>query len=219
MIRNHNILPDEIKRAGRIFHILKRSYLNNETGLNHRTPLDLLVATILSAQCTDKRVNIVAGVLFKEYHSVADYAHADPRQFEKIIKSTGFYRMKAKHIIHACQKLISDFHGKVPPTMEELLTLPGVGRKTANVILSNYFKMAEGIVVDTHVKRVSIRLNFSRQSNPGKVETDLMSLFPKKHWIAIGNIFVLHGRYVCKSRKPLCSECKVAIGCPSCLIK
>jgi endonuclease-3 len=213
------MLPDEIKRADRIFQILKLSYLNSETALNHRTPLELLVATILSAQCTDKRVNIVTGALFREYHSVEDYAHADPRQFEKIIRSTGFYRMKAKHIIHTCQKLISDFHRKIPSTMEELLILPGVGRKTANVILSNYFKLAEGIVVDTHVKRVSIRLNFSRQSNPGKVETDLMSLFPKKHWIAIGNIFVLHGRYVCKSRKPLCSECKVAIDCPSCLIK
>ncbi|MBA4311243.1 MAG: endonuclease III [Chlorobiaceae bacterium] len=219
MHRDNNALPAEIKRAGRIFRILKSRYTNNETALIHKTPLDLLIATILSAQCTDKRVNIVTETLFKKYHTADDYANADSHQFEKEIRSTGFYRMKSKHIIRACKKIISDFHGKVPSTMEELLSLPGVGRKTANVILSNYFKVTEGIVVDTHVKRVSKRLNFSIHSDPEKIERDLMSLFPKNNWIAIGNIFVLHGRYVCKSRKPLCDDCLIAAECPSRLIK
>ncbi|MBI5019807.1 MAG: endonuclease III [Ignavibacteriales bacterium] len=215
MIRTDTIHPEETQRAGRIFHILKRSYTEDETALNHRTALDLLVATILSAQCTDKRVNLVTEKLFKEYHSVKDYANADVNHLEMMIKSTGFYHVKARHIVQTCQKLISDFNGIIPSTMKELLTLPGIGRKTANVILSNYFKKTEGIVVDTHVRRVSIRLHFSHQSSPENIERDLMTLFPKKDWITFGNIFVLHGRYICKSRKPLCPGCKIARYCPS----
>lgn len=203
------------QRAAKIISILKRSLPNPEVALEYRTPLELLIATILSAQCTDKRVNIVTKELFRKYHNVEDYAKADPRELERDIHSTGFFRAKAKNIIACCQTLINDYGGAVPDSMEKLTRLAGVGRKTANVVLGNVFGKIEGIVVDTHVGRVSQRLGLSTQQDPGKIEQDLMRVIPKENWIATGNLFVLHGRQTCGARTPACPECTIKSLCPS----
>lgn len=208
MTKNH-------KKAHTIFGILKKTYSQAKVALHFYSPTELLVATILSAQCTDKRVNIVTESLFKKYRGVRDYANADIKAFEKDIKSTGFYRNKAKNIIAASQRIIKNFGGRVPDTMEGLLTLPGVARKTANIVLTNSYGRVEGIAVDTHVKRLSGRLGFTENQDPNKIEQDLMKLFPKKEWPCINSVLIEHGRKICDARKPLCLECPVARLCES----
>ena len=206
---------DRKKRASAVSSRLKRLYPEARTALDHSSPLELLISTILSAQCTDQRVNMVTKDLFKRYRTAAEYANAQPQELEQIIRSTGFYRAKAKSIINCCKELIGTHGGEVPDSMEELVRLPGVGRKTANVILGNFFGKAEGIVVDTHVKRLSGRLGFSKESTPEKIELDLMEVVPRKGWIAIGNLLILHGRRICQARKPACAECRISELCPS----
>jgi len=204
--------PDRTKR---ILQLLESAYLRAECSLNFSNPLELLVATILSAQCTDKRVNIVTENLFRKYRSAEDYACAASEVLENDIRSTGFYRNKAKNIQGACRALRNTFHCSVPDTMEDLLQLPGVARKTANVVLGNAFQKAAGIVVDTHVFRVSRRLGFSNAKTPENVEQDLMQIIPQKRWIDFSHQVILHGRMVCKARKPLCPQCPLEILCHS----
>ncbi|PIU41137.1 MAG: endonuclease III [Candidatus Omnitrophica bacterium CG07_land_8_20_14_0_80_42_15] len=203
------------QKAQRIFCILKKTYPRAKIALDFTSPIQLLVATILSAQCTDKRVNIVTESLFKKYKTERDYANADLKTFEKDIRSTGFYRNKAKNIIASAQKILKEFNGKVPDTMEALLTLPGVARKTANIVLSNAYGKIEGIAVDTHVRRLSGRLGFTDNENPEKIELDLMKLFPKDEWFPINRVLIEHGRNICNAKKPLCPECLVSSLCPS----
>jgi endonuclease-3 len=203
------------ERVRPIIQRLKKQYPEAECSLTHRNPLQLLVATILSAQCTDERVNIVTKTLFKEYRTAADFANADPRVFEEQIKSTGFYRNKTKSIISMAQSLIEHHDGKVPRTMNELVRLPGVGRKTANVVLGNAFGIDEGIVVDTHVKRISNRLGFTKHNDPDKIEQDLIGLVPKKDWTLWPHLLIHHGRAICQARTPKCEVCSINQLCPS----
>jgi endonuclease-3 len=203
------------ERVRPIIQRLKKRYPEAECSLIHRNPLQLLVATILSAQCTDERVNIVTKTLFKEYRTAADFANADPRVFEEQIKSTGFYRNKTKSIISMAQSLIEYHDGKVPRTMDELVKLPGVGRKTANVVLGNAFGIDEGIVVDTHVKRISNRLGFTKHKDPDKIERDLIDLVPKKDWTLWPHLLIHHGRAICQARTPKCEMCPINQLCPS----
>lgn len=213
-----NILKiDKQKAAERvkaIFPILKKTYPNAKCALDHINPLELLVATILSAQCTDVRVNIVTKTLFKKYKTAADWANAPLEQIEQDIKTTGFYRNKAANIQKACRKLCDNFDGKVPSTMEELLTLNGVGRKTANVVLGNAFD-TPGVVCDTHVIRLSRRLQLSENSDPVKLEFDLMEIVPRKNWTLFSHLIVFHGRNICQARKPKCDVCPIAQYCPA----
>ncbi len=190
----------------RITELLLKKYPSPKIALNFTNPLELLVATILSSQCTDVRVNKVTERLFKKYKTVKDYANADIKSFEQEIKSTGFYKNKAKMIINAAKKLVSDFGGRIPSTMEELTTLPGVGRKTASVVLSAAFNIP-AIAVDTHVLRVSNRLGLVKSEDPEKIEMQLRNLIPEDKWIDFSLAMILHGRETCKARKPLCKEC------------
>ena len=203
------------QRARVIVSRLRRLYPQSNVALTHTNPLELLIATILSAQCTDVRVNIVTKDLFKKYRTVQDYAKASQRELEKDVHSTGFYRSKAKNIINCCKMLLSEFGGNVPDSMEELTKLAGVGRKTANVVLSNYFGIHAGIVVDTHVKRLAFRLGLTAKTNPEQVERDLTAIIPQKDWMSISNMLILHGRKVCPARKPKCAECSLNDVCPS----
>jgi endonuclease-3 len=205
---------DRRERALRIVEILGREFPEARTALLHRSPFQLLVATILSAQCTDERVNIVTPILFDRYKTPSDFAAADPAELEGIIRSTGFFRMKAKNIIGCARELEGRFGGAVPPRMEDLVTLPGVGRKTANVALGQAFGIASGVVVDTHVFRLAHRMGFSNEKTPEKVEVDLMEAFPKGTWIEISSSFILHGRRTCPARKPKCDICPVVALCP-----
>jgi len=198
-----------------IFAILKKEYPTAAIALKHENPFQLLVATILSAQCTDKRVNIVTKKLFKKYKKAEDFANANLRELEKEIYSTGFYHNKAKHIINSAKKIQSDFSGKVPSAMDELIQLPGVARKTANIVLSGGFGKIDGIAVDTHVLRLSQRLGFSKNKTPEKIEIDLMEIFLKKDWPAVSNVLIWHGRKICSSRKPFCTKCALNKLCPS----
>lgn len=191
---------------------MKKEYPEAGCALNHKQPLELLIATILSAQCTDERVNIVTGELFKKYCTVEDYASASQRQLENAIRSTGFFRNKAKNIRTACRQMIDEFGGKVPNNMEGLLTLAGVGRKTANVILGNAYGIA-GIVCDTHVIRLSRLMGFSDNQDPVKLEFDLMKLFAKKDWTLMGHLLIFHGRKICIARRPDCDHCPVRSYC------
>ncbi len=202
-------------RAKHVLSLLKVAYPSARTELIHRTPFELLIATILSAQCTDERVNIVTRTLFTTYRSPDDFAKANQAELEKDIHSTGFFRMKARSIINCSRAIVECHHGSVPSSMEELVRLPGVGRKTANVVLTEAFGKNEGIVVDTHVHRVSQRLGLTAADEPEKIEQDLMSLFDQNEWGAVGTILILHGRRICNARKPKCSECAVATLCPS----
>src|SRR5256885_7499554 len=202
-------------RAGEVLRRLSREYPSARTALDFRNPLELLVATILSAQCTDKRVNMVTPGLFKKYRRAADYANAPQTELENAIKSTGFFRSKAKSIRGAMRAIAEEHNGKVPDTMEELRALPGVGRKTANVVLGNAFAKNEGIVVDTHVVRLSKRLRLTRHSEPEKIERDLMKLVPREHWTDWSHWLIWHGRRRCFARKPDCSRCEVFQLCPS----
>jgi endonuclease-3 len=203
------------KRTGRIIALLKKRYPDARCALDYTDPLELLVATILSAQCTDKRVNLVTKGLFARYKTAADYAAADPAAFQQEIRSTGFYRNKAKSILASAARLVSDFGGAVPDTMEGLLTLPGVARKTANVVLGNAFGKNEGIVVDTHVRRLAGRLKLSPHDDPVKIERDLMELVPRPQWTLFGHLLIFHGRGICFARKPDCAACPVNRLCPS----
>lgn len=203
------------KRIPEIIGILYQEYPKSRTALDFRTPLQILVATILSAQCTDARVNMITPTLFEKYSSALDFANAKPEELQEEIRSTGFFRNKSKNIISASRKIVDQFGGDVPGTMEELLTLPGVARKTANIVLSSGFGRAEGIAVDTHVKRLSRRLGLSREKDPDKIEQDLLALIPKKNWLDFNYVIVNHGRQVCQARKPRCPDCRLISLCPS----
>ena len=205
------------KRVEKIFPILKKRYPDAKIALVHSDPVQLLVATILSAQCTDVRVNIVTRDLFVKYKDVYAFANCDLREFEADIRSTGFYRNKAKNIKAACAAIVEDHGGKVPDTMAELVKLAGVGRKTANVLLGNAFD-TQGITCDTHVIRLSRRLGLSENGDPVKLEHDLMEIVPKKKWggwTMFSHLLIFHGRNICKARKPDCDNCPVAGFCPS----
>ncbi|MGO8838091.1 MAG: endonuclease III [Limisphaerales bacterium] len=202
------------ERAMKIFVALDRTYPEAHCELKHADPLQLLVATILSVQCTDKRVNLVTKELFKKYHSAADYANAPLADLEQAIKSTGFFRNKAENIQACCRKLIESHGGVVPRTMEELTQLDGVGRKTANVVLGNAFGINVGVVVDTHVARLSQRLGLTKQKTPEKIETDLMALVPQKQWTPFSHWLIWHGRRRCDARRPDCEHCEVKSLCP-----
>src|SRR4029077_3010767 len=203
------------ERVAKLIKIWPQVYPNAHTELNFSNPLELLIATILSAQCTDKRVNLVTPGLFKKYRTAKDYAKAPQTELEKAIKSTGFFRNKTKSIRAATSTIAEKFDGKVPSTMEELRELPGVGRKTANVVLGNAFGKNEGIVVDTHVARLSQRLGLTKQKDPEKIERDLMKLVPREHWTNWSHWLIWHGRRRCYARKPDCSNCEVFWLCPS----
>ncbi len=203
------------ERAMKIIAALDRTYPEAHCELNHADPLQLLIATILSAQCTDKRVNIVTKELFKKYRSAADYANAPLVELEQAIKSTGFFRNKAKNIQACCRKLIVRHAGNVPQTMEELTQLDGVGRKTANVVLGNAFGINVGVVVDTHIARLSQRLGLTKQKTPEKIEPDLMALVPQKQWTLFSHWLIWHGRCRCNARRPDCEGCEIKKLCPS----
>jgi len=194
-------------RVDPILHGPDRMYPNATCALHHRTPCDLLVATILSAQCTDKRVNEVTPGLFAKYPTPRDFAAVRPEVLAQDIRSTGFFNNKAKSIVGAAQKVIRDFGGKVPQTMEEMLSIPGAARKTANVVLGTAYGIAVGVVVDTHVQRVARRLDLTKQTDPGKIEQDLMKSVPQDRWILFSHQVIHHGRALCQARKPRCAEC------------
>lgn len=202
-------------RSPAILDRLKHAYPDARCALDHRNAFELLVATILSAQTTDVRVNLVTPKLFSRYPNAAALARARQADVEAIIKSTGFFRNKARSIIGMAQAVVADHKGKVPGTMDELLTLPGVGRKTANVVLGNAFGLNEGVVVDTHVARLSKLLGLTRQTDPGKIEQALMKLFPRDDWALLSHLLIFHGRRVCIARRPKCGECVLADLCPS----
>ena len=196
------------KRVKDIIKILTKTIPDTTIALKFSSPLELLIATILSAQCTDVRVNEVTATLFKKYRSAKDYAQADLSELEQDIRPTGFYRNKAKSIQKCCQELLARFRGDVPQTLEEMVTLPGVGRKTANVILGNAFGIP-GIVVETHVHRVSQRIGLTKKDDPVKIEFDLMEVVPKEEWTHFSNLLIWHGRRTCVARKPLCDSCAI----------
>jgi endonuclease-3 len=202
-------------RVGRIIAGLRKAYPDAHCELNHSNPLELLVATILSAQCTDKRVNIVTDGLFRKYRSAVDYAQADARELEQDIKTAGCYRNKAKNIQACCRKLAEKHGGEVPRTMDELTHLDGVGRKTANVVLGNAFDTNVGVVVDTHVGRLAERLGLTGEKHPEKVEQDLMKLVPREQWTLFSHLLIWHGRRRCSARKPDCAACEIQALCPS----
>lgn len=202
-------------RAQKIFKLLKKEFPRPITALHHQNAFQLLIATILSAQTTDERVNMVTKTLFTRYKTPKALAEANPSDVEQEIRSTGFYKMKTKSIIGCSKGLLERFGGEVPKSLEELISLPGVGRKTANVVLGQVYGIASGVVVDTHVHRLSQRLGYTDADTPEKKEQDLMALFPQSQWIDIGTLLILHGRKTCKARSPNCSECVVRELCPS----
>ena len=203
------------KRIAEIIKILRKAYPTGRTALYYETPFQILIATVLAAQCTDERVNKVTPHLFRKYKTVFDFAKAKQSILEQEIRSTGLYRNKAKHIIATSKKIVENFEGKVPDNMKELITLPGVARKTANIVLSSGFKKAAGIAVDTHVKRLSERIGLSKEKDPDKIEQDLMKIVPGKDWLDFNYMLVDHGRKICQARKPLCRECVIKHLCPS----
>ena len=206
--------PVLLRRTTRIFDILKRTYPDAHCALHFSTPLELLIATILSAQCTDERVNQVTPALFARCPNAATLASISQAELEKMIHSTGFYRAKARSLRSCAASLVADHQGEVPRTMEALHKLAGVGRKTANVVLGNAFQLAEGIVVDTHVGRLSRRMGLTRQHDPVKVETALVRLIPKKDWTLASHLLISHGRKRCNARKPDCANCEIKALCP-----
>jgi endonuclease-3 len=201
-------------RTARIIAGLQSAYPDAHCELNYSSPLELLVATILSAQCTDKQVNIVTAELFRKYRRAADYANAAPEQFTNDIRRIGLYRNKAKNIQAACRKLLEQHDGEVPRTMEELIALDGVGRKTANVVLGNAFNINHGVVVDTHVARLSNRLGLTRETTPEKIELALSKLVPQEQWMMLSHWLIWHGRRRCGARHPDCNHCEIAAQCP-----
>src|SRR5579864_7514122 len=207
--------PASPAQVSAIIAELRRLYPDAKCSLNFTNPLELLVATQLSAQCTDERVNLVTVDLFKKYRSVEDYALVSQEELEKDIKSTGFYRNKAKNLRAAAQRLMSSYSGEVPRTMEELLTLPGVARKTANVVLGNAYGIIVGFVVDTHIGRLARRFGWTTNEDPVKVEQDLMRIVPRKDWLDLSHLMIYHGRAICIARKPPCEQCTLVKLCPS----
>lgn len=205
---------DRTRRSAKIVGMLAQFYPNPHCALEHHSALELLIATILSAQCTDVRVNQVTPTLFRKYRSAADYADADPTTLEDEIRSTGFFRNKAKSIRECCRMLVERHRGQVPNRMEDLVQLAGIGRKTANVVLGTAMGIASGVVVDTHVTRLSRRMGMTRQTTPEKIEQDLMRVVPRDDWIAFSHRMIEHGRQVCMARKPDCEACKLADCCP-----
>lgn len=205
-------------KVDKILKVLDKEYKNSATALKHKNAHELLIAAILSAQCTDERVNKVTEQLFKKYTSVKHFASLKPEELEKEISSITFYRNKAKNIINTCEILVDKYDGNVPQDIEQLVELPGVARKTANLVLGCFFNIPSGIVVDTHVLRVSQRLGLSKQNDPEKVELDLMKIIPKEKWIQFGNAMIWHGRRVCQAKKPLCDKCSMNSLCPSSLV-
>jgi endonuclease-3 len=201
--------------AAEIFSRLKAAHPDAHIELDYETPLQLLMATILSAQCTDKRVNMVTPLLFKTYPTAQSLADAQPERLEELIRSTGFFRNKTKSLIGLGKALVERHNGEVPDSMEALVKLPGVGRKTANVILGNAFGKNEGVVVDTHVGRLSLRLGLTKQTDPVKVEQDLMALFPRDDWAMLAHLLIFHGRRICHARVPKCEICTLSDICPS----
>ncbi len=206
---------DTRERIQRIMELLEKEHPDARIALRYSNPLELLVATMLSAQCTDRTVNEVTSRLFKKYQSAEDYARVNIRTLEREIRSTGFYHNKAKNLKKTAQVLMKSFGGHVPKRMDELLTLPGVARKTANIVLSNAFRVIEGIAVDTHVRRLSQRLGLSMNSNPDKIERDLMELIPRDQWSKFTDLLIFHGRRICAAKKPLCEKCVLSKLCPS----
>ena len=205
----------ERERAAAIVVALRAAYPNARCSLDFTTPLDLLVATMLSAQCTDVRVNLVTKSLFKKYVTAQDYAQAIPEQFEQDLKQINFYRNKAKNIRAAALMIVQNHNGVVPKTMDELIALPGVARKTANVVMGNTYGIVEGVVVDTHVGRLSRRLGLTTSDDPVQVEQDLMALLPQTDWLDVSHMLIQHGRAICDARRPLCAECMLAPHCPT----
>ena len=203
-----------MEKQEKLIKELKKLYPKTVPALVHNNPFEMLCAVILSAQCTDARVNLVTPELFRRFGTPAKMAKAKREDIETIIKSTGFYHAKAKSLQESAKKIVSDFNGQVPQTMAELLTLQGVARKTANVVLGDCFDIVEGVVVDTHVKRLSFRLGLTKNTDPQKVEQDLMKLFPQKYWYYLSNALIYHGRRVCDARKPKCDICTLAKICP-----
>ena len=211
---------EELKARTRdIIRRLKRAYPGAKCSLNHSNPFELLIATILSAQCTDERVNIVTADLFRKYTKPEDYLKVSPRELEKDIQSTGFFRNKTKSIQGTSKVLTEEYGGQVPHTMEELLELPGVARKTANVVLGNAFGIKAGVVVDTHVTRLSHRLALAQEKTAEKIEQELIPIVPRKDWVIFPHLMIWHGRKICKARNPLCAECVVEKQCPSSFLK
>lgn len=207
--------PGSPEQVEAIIAELRRLYPDAKCSLDFTTPLQLLIAAQLAAQCTDERVNMVTKDLFRKYRSVEDFATVSQEELEQDIKSTGFYRNKAKNIRSACQRIITDFGGEVPLTMKDLLSLPGVARKTANVVLGNAFGIVEGYIVDTHNMRLSRRFGWTTSEDPVKIEQTLMRIIPQKDWLDLSHFLIYHGRAVCVARKPLCEQCTLAKLCPS----
>jgi endonuclease-3 len=209
-----SISSQEKRFAAKVVGILRRHYPDAACALHFRTPLELLVATILSAQCTDERVNLVTKTLFKKYPDAAAYVRTPLKELEQDIQSTGFYRNKAKSIQGCCETLLQRHEGKVPRDLDQLVELPGIGRKTANVVLGTAYDIASGVVVDTHVARIARRLGLSAQKNPEKIERDLMGQLPPQEWIDFSHRLIHHGRRICKARNPLCEKCPLETICP-----
>ena len=213
------MLTELQQRTRKIIHSLKRAYPDAKCSLNHSNAFELLIATILSAQCTDARVNIVTQDLFRKYRKPEDYLRVSEKELQGDIRTTGFFRNKTKSIQGTAKVLSEQYGGKVPNTIEELLELPGVARKTANVVMGNAFGISSGVVVDTHVTRLSHRLGLSKEKTAEKIEDDLIALVPKKDWIIFPHLLIAHGRAICKARNPLCDQCVIEKPCPSSFLK
>jgi endonuclease-3 len=213
-MKKPEIYLDPPQRTQKIIEFLEKQYPNAKTALNYTTPLEILVATMLSAQTTDERVNIVTQTLFQKYRTPQDYANVDIEELEQDIRSTGFYHTKAKHLQNTAKLLVEKFHSQVPQTMEELLELPGVARKTANIVLYNAYGITAGIAVDTHVRRLAGRLGLSESEDQDKIEQDLMQLAPREKWMQLTDLLIFHGRQVCDAKKPKCGICVLNKICP-----
>jgi endonuclease-3 len=205
---------DDKTRVLKIIELLEKEHPDAKIALKYTNPLELLIATMLSAQCTDERVNMVTKSLFKKYKTAKDYADVDLKELEQDVKPTGFYRNKARNVKKCCQILVEKYDSRVPKTMAEILELPGVARKTANIVLSNAYGVVEGIAVDTHVRRISQRLGLTENENPEKIEEDLMKLVPKNSWMRFTDLLIFHGRRICTAKKPKCGECVLNKICP-----
>lgn len=207
-------MPEPKARAAKVIELLEKEYPDAKVALHYSNPLELLIATILSAQATDEQINQITPKLFKRYRTAEDFANADRQELEQIIKSSGFYHNKAKNIQNCCKMLVEKYDSKVPKTMDELLELPGVARKTANIVLTNAYGIVEGVAVDTHVRRLAQRLGLSEKDDPNKIEQDLMQLVPKPKWMRITDLLIWHGRRVCTAKKPNCAGCVLNTICP-----
>ena len=213
-MKKPEIYLDPKERVAKIIEMLEKQYPDAKTALNYSNPLEMLIATMLSAQTTDAQVNMVTKKLFKKYHTPEDYANADIKELEQDIRSTGFYHNKARNVQKCCQMLVEKFHSQVPNTMEELMELPGVARKTANIVLDNAYGIVAGVAVDTHVHRLSQRLGLTENDDAVKIEEDLMQITPKDKWMKLTDLLIFHGRQVCNAKKPKCDICVLNKICP-----